>query len=75
MKRLSTPLVALALFAAAILPLAQGCKKKPPPTVEETRPPIEQPAQPETRVAPPRRRRVRAWTPSPKKCDAYREGY
>jgi peptidoglycan-associated lipoprotein len=52
MKRHSTPLVALALFAAAILPLAQGCKKKPPTTTAEARPPVEQPA-PETRVPPP----------------------
>lgn len=53
MKRLSTPLVALAFLAAAILPLAQGCKKKPPTTTEEARPPVEQPASPETRVPPP----------------------
>jgi peptidoglycan-associated lipoprotein len=53
MKRLSTPLVALAFLAAAILPLAQGCKKKPPTTTEEARPPVEQPAPPETRVPPP----------------------
>jgi len=53
MKRLSTPLVALAFVAAAILPLAQGCKKKPPTTTEEARPPVEQPAPPETRVPPP----------------------
>jgi peptidoglycan-associated lipoprotein len=52
MKRHSTPLVALALVAAAILPLAQGCKKKPPTTTAEARPPVEQPA-PETRVPPP----------------------
>jgi peptidoglycan-associated lipoprotein len=52
MKRHSTPLVALALIAAAILPLAQGCKKKPPTTTAEARPPVEQPA-PETRVPPP----------------------
>jgi peptidoglycan-associated lipoprotein len=53
MKRLSTPLVAFALVAAAILPLAQGCKKKTPTMTDEARPPVEQPAQPETRVPPP----------------------
>jgi peptidoglycan-associated lipoprotein len=52
MKRHSTPLVVLALVAAALLPLAQGCKKKPPTTTAEARPPVEQPA-PETRVPPP----------------------
>jgi peptidoglycan-associated lipoprotein len=53
MKRHSTLLVALAFVAAAILPLAQGCKKKPPTTTAEARPPVEQPAPPETRVSPP----------------------
>jgi peptidoglycan-associated lipoprotein len=51
-SRHSIPLVALAFVAAAILPLAQGCKKKPPTTTEEARPPVEQPAAPEA-VAPP----------------------
>jgi hypothetical protein len=53
MKRHSTPLIALAFVAAAILPLAPGCKKKPPTMTEEARPPVEQPAPPETRVSPP----------------------
>ncbi|HEV8610523.1 MAG TPA: peptidoglycan-associated lipoprotein Pal [Thermoanaerobaculia bacterium] len=54
MKRYSTPLVVLAFVAAAILPLAQGCKKKPPTTTAEARPPVEQPA-PEQAVPPPAR--------------------
>jgi len=53
MKRKLTPLAALALVAAAILPLAGGCKKKPPTTTAEARPPAEAPAPPETRVPPP----------------------
>ncbi len=53
MKRFSIPLVAIALVAMAVLPLAQGCKKKPPTTTAEARPPVEQPAPPETRVPPP----------------------
>ena len=54
-SRHSIPLVALAFVAAAILPLAQGCKKKPPTTTAEARPPVEQPAPPETAVPPPAR--------------------
>jgi peptidoglycan-associated lipoprotein len=53
MKRHLVPLVAVAFVAAAILPLAQGCKKKPPTTTAEARPPVEAPAPPETRVPPP----------------------
>lgn len=53
MKRQLTPLAVLALVAAAILPLAGGCKKKPPTTTAEARPPVEAPAPPETRVPPP----------------------
>jgi peptidoglycan-associated lipoprotein len=53
MKRHSTPLVALAILAAALLPLAGACKKKPPTTTAERRPPVEAPAPPETRVPPP----------------------
>jgi peptidoglycan-associated lipoprotein len=53
MKRHSTPIVVLAFVAAAILPMAQGCKKKPPTTTAEARPPVEAPAPPETRVPPP----------------------
>lgn len=53
MKRHSTPLVALALVAAAMLPLAQGCKKKAPTTTAEARPPVEEPAPPVTNVPPP----------------------
>jgi peptidoglycan-associated lipoprotein len=53
MKRHSTPLVALAFVAVAILPLVQGCKKKPPTTTAEARPTVEAPAPPETRVPPP----------------------
>jgi peptidoglycan-associated lipoprotein len=53
MKRHSTTIVVLAFVAAAILPMAQGCKKKPPTTTAEARPPVEAPAPPETRVSPP----------------------
>ena len=53
MKRHPTPLVALALVAVAILPLAQGCKKKAPTTTAEARPPVEEPAPPVTNVPPP----------------------
>lgn len=53
MKRHSTLIFVLAFVAAAILPLAQGCKKKPPTTTAEARPPVEAPAPPETRVSPP----------------------
>ncbi len=53
MKRHSTPLVALAILAAALLPLAGACKKKPPTTTAEARPPVEAPGPPETRVPPP----------------------
>jgi peptidoglycan-associated lipoprotein len=53
MKRHSTPIAVLAILLAAILPLATGCKKKPPTTTAEARPPIEEPAAPETRVPPP----------------------
>jgi len=53
MKRHSTPLAALAILAAALLPLAGACKKKPPTTTAEARPPVEAPAPPETRVPPP----------------------
>jgi peptidoglycan-associated lipoprotein len=53
MKRHSTPIVLLAFVAAAMLPMAQGCKKKPPTTTAEARPPVEAPAPPETRVPPP----------------------
>ena len=52
MKRYSVPLAAVALVVAATLPFAGGCKKKPPTTTAEARPPVE-PAQPETRVPPP----------------------
>jgi peptidoglycan-associated lipoprotein len=53
MKRHSTPLVVLALVAAAMLPLSQGCKKKAPTTTAEARPPVEEPAPPVTNVPPP----------------------
>ncbi|HEX9305130.1 MAG TPA: peptidoglycan-associated lipoprotein Pal [Thermoanaerobaculia bacterium] len=53
MKRHSTPLVALAILATALLPLAGACKKKPPTTTAEARPPVEAPGPPETRVPPP----------------------
>jgi len=53
MKRHSTPLAALAILAAALLPLAGACKKKPPTTTAEARPRVEAPAPPETRVPPP----------------------
>ena len=53
MKRHSTPLVVLALVAAAMFPLSQGCKKKAPTTTAEARPPVEEPAPPVTNVPPP----------------------
>ena len=53
MKRHSTPLAALAILAAALLPFAAACKKKPPTTTAEARPPVEAPDPPETRVPPP----------------------
>jgi peptidoglycan-associated lipoprotein len=49
----STTLIALAFLVAGALPLASGCKKKPPTTTEESRPPVEAPAAPSTRVTPP----------------------
>jgi len=55
MKRHSTPLAALAILAALLLPLAGACKKKPPTTTAERRPPVEAPAQPEQPVPPPPR--------------------
>jgi peptidoglycan-associated lipoprotein len=51
-SRHSIPLVALA-FVAAILPLAQGCKKKPPTTTADARPPVEAPAPPDIVPPPP----------------------
>lgn len=53
MKRHLTPLAVLAFVAVAVLPLTEGCKKKPPTTTEEARPPIEAPTTPETAVPPP----------------------
>lgn len=53
MKRHLTPLAALAFLAVAVLPLTEGCKKKPPTTTEEARPPVEAPTTPETAVPPP----------------------
>jgi peptidoglycan-associated lipoprotein len=53
MKRHSIPLTALAILAAALLPLAGACKKKPPTTTAEARPSVEAPGPPETRVPPP----------------------
>ena len=53
MKRHSTAIVVFAFAAAAILPLAQGCKKKPPTTTAEARPQVEAPQPPEERVPPP----------------------
>jgi peptidoglycan-associated lipoprotein len=53
MKRHSTPIAVVAILLAAVLPFAAGCKKKPPTTTAEARPPIEEPASPETRVPPP----------------------
>ncbi len=53
MKRNLTPLAVLAFLAVAVLPLTEGCKKKPPTTTEEARPPIEAPSTPETNVPPP----------------------
>jgi peptidoglycan-associated lipoprotein len=55
MKRHSTPLAALAILAALLLPLAGACKKKPPTKTAEARPPIEAPSQPEQPVPPPPR--------------------
>ncbi|MDQ5873240.1 MAG: peptidoglycan-associated lipoprotein Pal [Acidobacteriota bacterium] len=53
MKRHLTPLAVLAFLAVAVLPLTEGCKKKPPTTTEEARPPVEAPQTPETAVPPP----------------------
>lgn len=53
MKRHLTPLAVLAFIAVAVLPLTEGCKKKPPTTTEEARPPVEAPVTPETAVPPP----------------------
>jgi peptidoglycan-associated lipoprotein len=53
MKRHSTAIVVFAFAAAAVLPLAQGCKKKPPTTTAEARPQVEAPQPPEERVPPP----------------------
>ena len=53
MKRHLTPLAVLAFLAVAVLPLTEGCKKKPPTTTEEARPPVEAPVTPETAVPPP----------------------
>jgi peptidoglycan-associated lipoprotein len=53
MKRHSTAIVVFAVAAAAVLPLAQGCKKKPPTTTAEARPQVEAPQPPEERVPPP----------------------
>jgi peptidoglycan-associated lipoprotein len=52
MKRYSIPLAAVALVVAATLPFAGGCKKKPPTTTADARPPVEPPTA-ETRVPPP----------------------
>lgn len=52
MKRYLTP-VALAFLALAIVPFAGGCKKKPPTTTAEARPPIEEPVPPGETVKPP----------------------
>jgi peptidoglycan-associated lipoprotein len=52
MKRYSIPLAAVALVVAATLPFAGGCKKKPPTTTADARPPVEPPTT-ETRVPPP----------------------
>jgi peptidoglycan-associated lipoprotein len=49
----TTTLIALAFLVAAALPLASACKKKPPTTTEESRPPVEAPSEPSTRVTPP----------------------
>jgi peptidoglycan-associated lipoprotein len=53
MKRNLAPLAVLAFLAVAVFPLTEGCKKKPPTTTEEARPPIEAPSTPETSVPPP----------------------
>jgi peptidoglycan-associated lipoprotein len=54
MKRKFTTLTAVALFLVGTLTLAAGCKKKPPTTVPDERPPAESPeTTPETRVPPP----------------------
>lgn len=49
--------IALALAIAATLSFAAGCKKKPPTTTEQSRPPAEQPSRGpgETQVSPPSR--------------------
>lgn len=53
MKRKITTLTAVAALIVATLGLAAGCKKKPPTTVPDERPPAESPSTPETRVPPP----------------------
>jgi len=51
MKRKLTTLTTLAFLLVGTLWIGTSCKKKPPTTVPEARPPAE-PAQPETRVPP-----------------------
>jgi len=54
MKRKFTTLTAITFLAIAMLWVSTGCKKKPPTTVPEERPPAEAPERPvETRVPPP----------------------
>jgi peptidoglycan-associated lipoprotein len=53
MKRKFTTLTALALFFAGTLGLVTACKKRPPTTVPDERPPAETPEAPSTRVPPP----------------------
>jgi peptidoglycan-associated lipoprotein len=52
MKKLAT-LTAAAFLLLGALPLATGCKKKPPTTTEESRPPVEVPPSTATQVTPP----------------------
>jgi peptidoglycan-associated lipoprotein len=54
MNRKPATLTTIALLGMAILPLAAGCKKKPPTTAQDARPPVTASTAPaETAVAPP----------------------
>jgi peptidoglycan-associated lipoprotein len=52
MKRTGTTLTVIALVATAMLTVSTACKKKPPKSTEEARPPVTSKA-PDTNVAPP----------------------
>ena len=52
MKRTGTTLTVIALVATAMLTFSTACKKKPPKSTEDTRPPVTSKS-PDTNVAPP----------------------